>query len=123
VVLELPNMVKRDKVFKFVIGLKPWAGNEVKRQKIKTLNEAFVVVDQLVEHYDEASNGKKKFDKMKEKKKDHASKSDEKSKMKKPLKCSICAEPHTVKNCLFKLKVAAIAQSNAKREEPSMGLM
>ena len=31
VVLELPDMAERDKVFNFIIGLKPWARNEVKR--------------------------------------------------------------------------------------------
>ena len=30
-VLELPDMAERDKVFNFIIGLKPWACNEVKR--------------------------------------------------------------------------------------------
>lgn len=30
VVLELPDMVERDKVFNFIIGLRPWAHNEVK---------------------------------------------------------------------------------------------
>lgn len=83
VVLELPDMEERDKVFNFIIGLKPWTCNEVKRQKIKTLEEAFAVVDRLVEHYDETCDEKKKkFDKPKEKKKDDASKSDGKSKMK-----------------------------------------
>ena len=75
-ILELPYMAKRDKVFNLVLGLKPWARNEVKRQKIKTLEEAFAAVDRLVEHYDEASDEKKKkFDKSKEKTtKDDASK-------------------------------------------------
>lgn len=36
-VLEIPDMAESDKVFNFIIGLKPWACNEVKRQKIKTL--------------------------------------------------------------------------------------
>ena len=72
-VLELPDMAKRDKVFKFIIGLKLWEPNEVKRQKIKTLEEAFAVVDKFVEHYDETyDERKKKFDKPKEKKKDEA---------------------------------------------------
>ena len=29
--LELPDMAERDKVFNFIIGLKPWARNEVER--------------------------------------------------------------------------------------------
>jgi len=99
-VLELPNMAERDKVFNFTIGLKPWRRNEVKRQMIRTLEEAFADVDRLVEHYDETSNEKKKkSNKPKEKKKDDASKSDDSSKMNKALKCWICAGPHTVKNC------------------------
>lgn len=62
-------MAERDKVFNFIIGLKPWARNEVKRQKIKTLEEAFAAVDRLVEHYDETyDDRKKKSDKQKEKK-------------------------------------------------------
>jgi len=85
-VLELPDMAEKDKVFNFVIGLKPWAHNEVKRQKIRTLEEAFAAVDRLVDHYDETSNEKKKSDKPKEKKKENASKTDESSKEKKPLK-------------------------------------
>ena len=77
-----------------------------------------------MEHYDETSyEKKKKFDKPKEKKKDDASKSNDKSKTKKPLKCWICAEPHTVKNCPSRTNVAAIAQSNTKKEEASMGMM
>jgi len=69
-----------------------------------------------VEHYDETSDEKKKkFDKPKEKKKDDASKLDEKTKMKKPLKCWICVEPHMVNNCPSRLKVASIAQSNMKK--------
>lgn len=46
-VLELPDMAERDKVFNFIIGLKPWARNEVKRQRIKTLDEAFADVKQV----------------------------------------------------------------------------
>jgi len=104
-VLELPDMAERDKVFNFIIGLKPWACNEVKRKKVKKLEEDFAVVDKLVEHYDETSDDrKKKSDKPKEKKKDDASKSDDKSKTKKALKCWICAEPHMVKNCPSKPK-------------------
>ena len=124
VVLELPDMAKRDKVFNFIIGLKPWACNEVKRQSIITLEEAFVVVDRLVEHYDETSaDKKKKSDKPKEKKKDDASKSDDSSKMKKALECWIFVGPHTVKNCPSRSKVAAIAQSDAKNEGASVGMM
>eukprot|EP00253_Pinus_taeda_P035778 PITA_35778 len=96
-VLELPDMAERDKVFNFIIGLKLWASNEVKRQRIRTLEEAFAVVDRLVEHYDETSDDrKKKFDKQKHKKKYDASKSDDSSKTKKVLKCWICAGPHTI---------------------------
>ena len=81
-------------------------------------------MNRLVEHYDETfDDRKKKFDKLKEKKEDDASNLDDNSKMKKALKCWICAGPHTVKNCPFKLKVAAIAQSNAKNEEASMGMI
>ena len=38
-ILELHDMVEKENVFKFIIGLKPWARNEVKWQKIKTLQE------------------------------------------------------------------------------------
>ena len=69
-------MAERDKV-NFIIGLKPWARDEVKRQRIRTLEEAFVAGDRLVEHYDETSDDrKKKSDKPKDKKKEDASKSD-----------------------------------------------
>jgi len=61
-------MAERDKVFNFIIGLKPWACNEVKRQKVKTLGEVFAAFDRLVEHYDEGTEEKKKnIDKPKEK--------------------------------------------------------
>jgi len=83
---------------------------------IKTLEEAFTVVDRLVEHYDETSDERKKSNKPKEKKKDDSSKSDDKSKMKKTSKCWICAQPHTVKNYPSRPKVADIAQSNMKNE-------
>lgn len=77
-----------------------------------------------MENYDETSDEKKKnFDKSKEKKKDDASKSDEKPKTKKALKCWICVEPHTVKNCPSRLKVATIALSNMKKEEAYVGMM
>lgn len=36
-VLELPDIAERDKVFNFIIGLKPCARNEVKRQGIRTI--------------------------------------------------------------------------------------
>ena len=117
-------MAERDKVFNFIIGLKPWAHNEVKRQKIRTFEEAFAAVDRLVEHYDETPDDrKKKSDKPKDKKKDDASKLDDSSKTKKALKCWICAGPHTVKNCPSKPKVAAIAQPDARNEGASVGMM
>jgi len=47
-VLELPDMAERDKVFNFIIGWKPLARNEVKRQRIRTPEEAFAAVDRLV---------------------------------------------------------------------------
>jgi len=122
-VLELPDMAERDKVFNFIVGLKPWARNEVKRQRIRTLEEAFAAVDRLVEHYDETSDDrKKKSDKPKDKKKEETSKSND-SKGKKVLKCWICAGPHTVKNCPSKPKLAAIAQSSTKDEGASVGMM
>lgn len=104
-------MAERDKVFNFVIGLKPWVWNEVKRQKIKTLEEAFAAVGHLVEHFDEGSDEKKKkYDKSKEKTtKEETSRLNDKSKTKKLLKCWICEEPHTVKNCPSTPKVAAMA--------------
>ena len=59
------------------------------RKKIKTLEEAFVVVDRLVEHYDEGTEEKKKkTDKLKEKSTmEESSKLHDKAKTKKPLKC------------------------------------
>ena len=88
--LELPDMAEKDNVFNFIIGLKPWARNEVKRQKIRTLEEDFAIVDRLVEHYDETSDDrKKKSDKPKDKKKDDALNLDDDSKTKKALKCWI----------------------------------
>ena len=63
-----------------------------------------------MEHYDETSDDRKKnSDKPKEKKKDDASKSNDNSKMKKALKCWICAGRHTVKNCPSRLKVVVSA--------------
>lgn len=41
-------MAEKYKVFNFIIRLKPWEYNKVKRRKIKTLDETFVVVDCLV---------------------------------------------------------------------------
>eukprot|EP00253_Pinus_taeda_P010563 PITA_10563 len=120
--LELPDMAERDKVFNFIIGLNPWARNEVKRQKIRTLEEAFTAIDRLVDHYDETSNEKKKSDKPKEKKKDDASEPDDNPKEKKPLKCWLCAGPHVVKNCPSKPKVAVVAQSD-EDDNASVGMM
>lgn len=73
----------------------------MKRQKIKTLEEASVVVDHLVEQFDEGfDEKKKKHDKLKEKTmKEESSRLNDKSKTKKPLKCWICGELHTVNNC------------------------
>eukprot|EP00253_Pinus_taeda_P009117 PITA_09117 len=121
-VLELPDMAEKDKVFNFIIGLKPWARNEVKRQKIRTLEEAFTVVDRLVDHYDETSNEKKKFDKPKEEKKKDTPKADNTPKEKKPLKCLLCAGPHTVKNCPSKPKMVAATQAE-EEDNASVGMM
>ena len=60
VILELCDMAKKDKFFNFIIGVKPWGRNEVKRQKIKTLEDAFDVIDRMVDHYDEGTGEKKK---------------------------------------------------------------
>eukprot|EP00253_Pinus_taeda_P027727 PITA_27727 len=122
VVLELPDMAEKDKVFNFIIGLMPWADNEVKRQKIRMLEEAFAAVDRLVDHYDETYNEKKKFDKPKEKKKEDTPKADNAPKEKKPLKCWLCAGPHMVKNCPSKPKVAAAAQEE-EEDHASVGMM
>lgn len=117
-------MAERDKVFNFIIGLKPWACNEVMRQRIRTLEEAFATMERLVEHYDETyDDRKKKSDKSKDKKKDDALNLDDDSRTKKALKCWICAGPHTLKNCPSKPKVATIAQSNTKNEEAYVGMM
>lgn len=120
-------MAEKEKVFNFIIGLKPWARNEVKRQNIKTLEEAFVAVDRLVEHYDEGiKERKKKTDKPKEKfMKEKPSRSNNKSKMNKHLKCWIYEEPHTGKNCPSRPKVAVVAHVDAKKrkEESSIGVM
>ena len=116
-------MAEKDKVFNFIMGLKPWARNEVRRQKIRTLEEAFATVDRLVYHLDETSDDKKKKSEKPKEKKDDASKSDDGSKTKKPLKCWICAGPHMVKNCPSKPKVAAMAQSNEKNDDASVGMM
>lgn len=121
--LELPHMAEKDKVFNFIIGLKPWARNEVKRQKIKALEEAFAAVDTLVDHYDETSNEKKKFDKPKERKKEENPKSEDGAKFKKPLKCWLCDGPHTVKNCPSKSKVAVVTQPVEEDDNASVGMM
>ena len=57
--------------------------------------------------------------------KDDASKWYDKMKTKKPLKCWICEEPHTVNNCVSRQKVAAVAQfdANKKEEKTSIGVM
>lgn len=64
-------------------------------------------MDHLVEHYDEGTKEKKKnTDKPKEKStKEGPSRSHDKAKTKKPLKCWICEEPHMVKNCPTRPKV------------------
>eukprot|EP00253_Pinus_taeda_P033550 PITA_33550 len=104
--LELLDMAEMEKVFNFIIGMKPWARNEVKRQRTITLEEAFAAVDRLVEHYDETfDDRKKKSDKPKDKKKDDASKSDDSSKTKKVLKCWICDGPHTILGAATATKV------------------
>ena len=51
-ILELPDMIGRDKLLNFTIGLKPWARDEVRRQAPKTMEEVFAMVDRLIEHYD-----------------------------------------------------------------------
>eukprot|EP00253_Pinus_taeda_P003556 PITA_03556 len=121
-VLELLDMAEKDKVFNFIIGLKPWACNEVKRQKIRTLEEAFAAVDRLVDQYDETSNEKKKFDKLKEKKKEGNPKADNAPKEKKPLACWICAGPHMAKTCPSRPK-AIVAAQEEEDDNASVGMM
>lgn len=117
-------MEEKDKVFNFIMGLKPWACNEVRRQKIRTLEEAFAAVDKLVDQFEEISDDKKKkTEKPKEKKDEGVSKPNDGPKMKKPLKCWLCEGPHTVKNCPSKPKVAAIAQSDDEGNDASVGMM
>eukprot|EP00253_Pinus_taeda_P022531 PITA_22531 len=121
-VLELPDMAEKDKVFNFIIGLKPWARNEVKRQKIRTLEEAFAAVDRLVDHYDETSNEKKNSGNPKEEKRKDAPKTDNAPREKKPLKCWLCAGPHTVKNCPSKPKTVAATQMD-EEDDAEAGMM
>jgi len=121
-VLELPDMSEKDKVFNFIIGLKPWARNEVKRQKIRTLEEAFAAVDRLVDHYDETSSEKRKPEKPKEKKREGTSRVESSAKEKRPLKCWICEGPHMAKNCSSKPKVTAVVQEE-EEDNTSIGMM
>ena len=129
-ILELPDMAERDKLFNFTIGLKPWARDEVKRQKAKNLEEAFAIVDKLIEHDVGGSGGsggekkKKPFEKKGDAPKKEAPRPNNaqaKSKGKKPLRCWICDEEHTVKNCPSRPKLAAAVQ--AEKKEPSVGTM
>lgn len=72
------------------------------------------------------SKRENKIDKLKEKStKEEPSRSYDKTKTKKPLKCWICEEPHTMKNYPSILKVAVITQSNVKKkkEETSVRVM
>ena len=122
--LEFHDMAENDKVFNFIMGLKPWACNEVRRQKINTLEEALAAVDRMVDHFEETfDDKKKKSEKPKEKKNDDTPKPDDGSKMKKPLKCWLCEGPHMVKNCPSKLKVAMVAQSDDEGNDASVGMM
>ena len=96
-------MAEQDKLVNLTIGLKPWARDEVRRQAPKTLEEAFAMVDKLIEHSDGGSErGKKKlFGKKVDAPKKDAPKSNNaeaKSNTKKPLKCWIFTEEHMVKN-------------------------
>eukprot|EP00253_Pinus_taeda_P030757 PITA_30757 len=121
-VLELPDMAEKDKVFNFIIGLKPWACNEVKRQKIRTLEEAFAAVDRLVDQYDETSSEKKKFDKPKEKKKEGTPKADSAPKEKKPLACWICAGPYMARIFPSRPKIV-VATQEEEEDNASVGMM
>lgn len=98
----------------------------MKRQQRKTLEESFVAVDRLVDHFDEGIEEKKrKFDKMKEKpiKEDHV-KVGGKVKAKKPMRCWLCGEEHTVKNSPSRPAVATLAQFDEnKKEELAVGMM
>jgi len=127
-ILELPDMSERDKLFNFTIGLKPWARDEVKRQGAKTLEEAFAIVDKLIEHDVGGGVGgekkKKPFEKKGEAPRKEAHRPNHaqaKMKAKKPLRCWICDEEHTVKNCPSRPKLAAAVQ--VERKEPSAGSM
>ena len=83
-------MAEKDKVFNFILGLKPWSCYEVKRKKTKTLEEDFATVDRLIEHYDEGTKKKKKPEKAKEKTpKEETSRLNTKLKMRKPLNSCI----------------------------------
>jgi len=120
-------MAEKGKVFNFIIGLKPWARNEVNMEKIKILEEAFVAGDCLVEHYDEGSKEKKKkFDKQKgNSTKEEHSRSNDKLKMKKPLQCWLCEENNTLNNCPSRPTMVVVAQADSKKkkEDAVVGVM
>jgi len=103
-------MEEKDKVFNFFIRLNPWACNEVKRKKIKILEEAFVAIDRLVDRYDEGTEEKKKkSDKPKEKflKEDEA-RIGYKPKKKKHLKCGMCECDHAMNNFPSRPKIGVV---------------
>lgn len=49
VMLDIQNMFDEDKFHNFISGMQGWVQNELRRQNVKDLPGAFVVVDSLVD--------------------------------------------------------------------------
>jgi len=67
--LELPDMVDKDRLFNFVIGLQPWAQAEVKRKKVQCLEEVITTIDKLLNYHETKKKGKTQSESKKKTKK------------------------------------------------------
>ncbi|KAL6191600.1 hypothetical protein ACLB2K_037990 [Fragaria x ananassa] len=47
--LDIHNMAEEDKIFSFVVGLQPWARQELRRQNVEDLQSALALSERLVD--------------------------------------------------------------------------
>ena len=137
--LDIKDMNEVDRLFYFLEGLKPWAKQELQRQRVADLATAQAAAERLTDYTSENSQPKKTNPQTsannaasKKSGKQWPSKSGGGDKRtpesssssksdaatgKKPLKCWLCQGPHRAAACPHQSKLSAIKASIAQEEQ------